>query len=152
MHECVPIPGEFLSGDQDDDDTPVQTHEFGHFLQHYLTRAESCTHGVKPPKSAWCEGAPTGIGQTILGTPFYYDRIYNGSGVEILSVENIDQNTGGSNNQAEMPVCGPYSDGWVWRLIYDFFDPSSSSLDQITWNWGPRPTSLRSRSRSPTRE
>lgn len=137
MHECVPIPGEFLGGDLDDYDTPVQVHEFGHFLQHHMTRAESCTHGVQEPRSAWCEGAPTAIGQTILGSPFYYDRTFSDDGVETLNVQSVDQNTGGSNNQAVMPVCGPYSDGWVWRLLYDFFDPKSSSIDQIVWNWAP---------------
>ena len=107
--ECVAIPGEFMNGDLDDDDTPVQVHEFGHFLQHRMTRAEACTHGVDDePRSAWCEGAPTAIGQTILGSPFYYDRTFSADGVESLSVQNVDQNTGGSNNQAEMPVCGPY--------------------------------------------
>ena len=135
--ECVAIPGEFMNGDLDDDDSPVQVHEFGHFLQHHLTRAEACTHGVNEPRSAWCEGAPTAIGQAILGSPFYYDRTFSSGGVESLSVQNVDQNTGGSNNQAEMPVCGPYSDGWVWRLLYDFFDPKSSSIDQIVWIWAP---------------
>ena len=52
-------------------------------------------------------------------------------------MQSVDQNTGGSNNQAVMPVCGPYSDGWVWRLLYDFFDPKSSSIDQIVWVWTP---------------
>ncbi len=137
IHECVVKPGEFLGGDLDDFDSPVQVHEFGHFLQHYMTRAESCKHGVKEPRSAWCEGAPTAIGQTILGSPFYYDRTFNEDGVEVLSFESVDQNTGGSNNQAVMPVCGPYSDGWAWRLLYDFFDPKSSSLDQIVWIWAP---------------
>ncbi len=102
-----------------------------------MTRAEACTHGVNEPRSAWCEGAPTAIGQTILGSPFYYDRTFSADGVESLIVQSVDQNTGGSNNQAEMPVCGPYSDGWVWRLLYDFFDPKSSSIDQIVWNWAP---------------
>ncbi len=137
MHTCVPKPGQFLGGDLDDYDSPVQVHEFGHFVQHHINRAESCKHGVQEPRSAWCEGEPTAMGQTILGSPFYYDRVYNGSGVEVLSFESVDQNTGGSNNQAVMPVCGPYSDGWVWRLLYDFFDPKSSSLDQITWIWAP---------------
>jgi hypothetical protein len=137
MHECVPKPGEFLGGDLDDFDSPVQVHEFGHFAQHHMNRAESCTHGVKEPKSAWCEGEPTAMGQTILGSRFYYDRTLNGNGVEVLTVESVDQNTGGSNNQGLMPVCGPYSDGWVWRLLYDFFDPKSSSLGDIVWIWAP---------------
>jgi hypothetical protein len=139
---CAEIPGEFMGGDRDDFDSPVQLHEFGHFLQHHLTRAESCTHGAAAPRSAWCEGSPTAVGQTVLASPFYYDRTFNGDGVEVFGVYSVDQNTGGTNNQALMPVCGEYSDGWVWRLLWDFLDPPSAVPLQLVWNWGgPLPPS-----------
>ncbi len=65
------------AADTDEFDDPVLLHEYGHYLEHHLSRADSPggAHDGSPtdPRLAWGEGYGTYVGCAIADTPLYID-------------------------------------------------------------------------------
>ena len=76
-----------LGGDDDTDeyDTPVLLHEYGHYLEYYLSRSDSPGgdhDGSKTdPRLAWGEGYGTYVGCAIGDSPIYVDTTAAGVSV-----------------------------------------------------------------------
>ncbi|MEZ4266607.1 MAG: calcium-binding EGF-like domain-containing protein [Myxococcota bacterium] len=81
-----------LGSDEDTDeyDDPVLLHEYGHYLEFYLSRSDSPGgdhDGSKTdPRLAWGEGYGTYIGCAISDTPLYIDSTAGGSLIRDIRV------------------------------------------------------------------
>lgn len=124
--------------DTDEFDDHIVAHEWGHYFESQLSRADNPggSHGfgqIKDPRLAWGEGWATALGAMV----FYPDDLY----VDTLGAQ---QATAGiyysiDDNTAEDPTPGWYSEASMVHVFYDLWDPASAgeAFDNVSVSAGP---------------
>jgi hypothetical protein len=115
----------YTNENRDEWDWWVMAHEFYHYF-HHMFQAKKPTYG-SGAKFAWTEGFATGMASASLLTKYSVQEVGSDANPAFV-VENLDYNgeiVNGVPLQAVMPVNGEFSDGWVWRILWDLADPTS---------------------------
>ncbi|HET9864667.1 MAG TPA: PKD domain-containing protein [Steroidobacteraceae bacterium] len=134
--------------DTDEFDAHVIAHEFGHYIEHNFSRADSIggTHGIGDkldPRVAFGEGFGYAFGAMVLDDPVTRDSF-----VEELPPNsgNFVQRSGVFNVEANPPTLGPGVNGnygcWcsessVWSILWDVFDASPDANDTLSLGFKP---------------
>ena len=124
------------SGDENDDtdeyDVHVVVHEFGHYFENILSRADSIggQHSINnllDARVAFGEGWGNALSGMILDDPVYRDSSGRGqaNGFSI----NVENNSYTST--------GWYSEGSVQSILYDLFDSEDDGADTASYGLGP---------------
>jgi hypothetical protein len=119
------------AGDTDEFDAHVIAHEFGHYFEDRFSRSDSIggSHGIGErldPRLAFGEGWGNAFGAMSLNDPQYRD-----SGSGISSDFGFDLETG--TTLAE----GWFSESSVGEILWDVFDTSAESGDNVTLGFAP---------------
>ncbi len=111
--------------DTDEFDDHIVAHEWGHYFESKLSRADNPggSHGfgqLKDPRLAWGEGWATALGAMV----FYPDDLY-------VDTQGAQQATAGiyysiEDNAAEDAAPGWYSEASMVHVFYDLWDPASA--------------------------
>ncbi|MAK60039.1 MAG: hypothetical protein CMK09_03575 [Ponticaulis sp.] len=126
----------YVLGDEDSDtdeyDRSVLTHEYGHYLEDFLSRSDSIGggHGANDfldPRLAWGEGFANAFSGMILGDPIYSDSLGAGQAAG-----------GGFNLESSTPATpGWFNEFSVQAFVYDVFDSSSDGADTLSYGFQP---------------
>ncbi len=126
----------FILGDQNEDtdeyDSHVVIHEWGHYYEDLVSRADSIggPHGGGDrldPRVAFGEGWGNAVSGMITEDPFYRDSFGNQQSRGFsINVEN-------NNN----PPAGWFNEGSVQSILYDIYDPNNDGADSISLGLGP---------------
>jgi hypothetical protein len=123
--------------DTDEFDAHVIVHEWGHFFEARLSRADSPggPHGpgdVLDPRLAFGEGYGTALASMLLPEPLYVDTQWVGSSIRAFGIS-------AETTYSDDPLPGPFSELSVLRLLYDVFDDAgtSESWDALSVGLGP---------------
>jgi hypothetical protein len=120
------------NSDTDEYDSHVVVHEFGHYFESELSRADSMggPHSLSnrlDPRIALGEGFGNALSGIILDDPFYRDSsgASQASGFSI----NVEDNT---NTNA-----GWFNEGSVQSILYDIYDSTDDGADVISAGFAP---------------
>lgn len=130
------IPVIRILGDADNDtdeyDAHVVVHEFGHYFENILSRADSIggqhsTSSRLDARVAFGEGWGNALSGMILDDPIYRDSFGNAqAGGFSINVENNNYST-----------TGWFGSGSVQSILYDIFDANDDGPDSLTLGLGP---------------
>lgn len=120
------------NNDTDEYDDHVVVHEWGHYFEDQLSRADSIggQHTISSrldPRVAFGEGWGNALSGMILDDPFYRDSnsAQQASGFSV----NVERN---SNTNA-----GWFNEGSVQSILYDLYDSDDDGSDTISLGLGP---------------
>jgi len=120
------------NNDTDEFDIHVVVHEFGHYFENQLSRADSVggphsAANLLDSRVAFGEGWGNALSGIILEDPIYRDSFGNqqGNGFIIDVEENVN------------PSIGWYSEGSVQSILYDLFDTDDDGADTTSVGLGP---------------
>jgi hypothetical protein len=121
--------------DTDEFDAHVIVHEWGHFFEARLSRADSPggPHGpedVLDPRLAFGEGYGTALAAMLLPEPLYVDTQWVGSAIRAFGIS-------AETTYSDDPLPGPFSELSVLRFLYDVFDAEGESWDALSVGLGP---------------
>lgn len=120
--------------DTEEFDTHVVAHEWGHYFEDNLSRADSVggSHSLNQrldPRLAFGEGWGNAVSAMINGTPVYFDTGGNGqNGGFSFSLE---------DNRPNESTRGWYNEGSVQAVLYDLFDSNDDFGDSLSLGFGP---------------
>ncbi|MFY2564524.1 hypothetical protein ACN469_43460 [Corallococcus terminator] len=125
--------------DTDEFDDHVIAHEWGHFFESNLSRADNPggphTGGdVLDPRIAFGEGYGNALSAILLPDPLYVDTLWQG-GRQTAFGFNMET----APSSPDDPTPGVFSEFTVMRLLYDIFDASTAaeaSYDQVNVGLG----------------
>lgn len=124
--------------DTDEFDTHVIVHEWAHYFERNLSRADSPggPHGtgdVLDPRLAFGEGYGNALAAMLLPESTYADTIWYGGAIV---ASGFDAETAPSPTDDPSP--GPFSEMSVMRALYDLFDGGGAeSFDAVALGLGP---------------
>ncbi|OJH41325.1 hypothetical protein [Cystobacter ferrugineus] len=125
--------------DTDEFDSHVIVHEWGHFFEQSLSRADSPGgfHGagdMLDPRVAFGEGYGNALAAMLLPESIYADTAWLGPG-GTLSASGFDAET--EPSPTDDPHPGPFSEMSIQRLLYDLYDSGTSEAhDRMTVDLG----------------
>jgi hypothetical protein len=129
-----------LTEDTDEFDQHVIAHEFGHYLEHNFSRADSIggSHVIGQrldPRVAFGEGwgyafAAIALGDTIARDSFVDNGTQRSSNLDI-ELNPTTPATGGGGTGC---WC---SESSVWSILYDVFDGNADANDSVVLGFGP---------------
>jgi hypothetical protein len=123
--------------DTDEFDAHVIVHEWGHFFEARLSRADSPGGPHRPgdvldPRLAFGEGYGSALASMLLPEPIYADTLWS-SPANLVAFGFSAETT-----YSDDPLPGPFSEMSVIRLLYDLFDDGSAeSWDTVALGLGP---------------
>jgi hypothetical protein len=123
--------------DTDEYDTHVVVHEWGHYFEDQLSRADSPggSHGVgdlKDPRLAFSEGWGNALGAMVFyPDDLYADTMWNGGQATTGIAFHLEP------NGADDPTPGWWSEMSVAHFLYDVFDSPASDDDPLALGLGP---------------
>ncbi|MEL7285864.1 MAG: hypothetical protein AAGJ68_15185, partial [Pseudomonadota bacterium] len=127
------------NNDTDEYDSHVVVHEFGHYFEDQISRAESTggQHSLSSrldARLAFSEGWSNALAGIVLGDPTYRDSLNNqqASGFS-FSVESDLTNVPNTSIDNQ----GWYNETSVQQILYDIFDSTNDGLDTISGGFGP---------------
>ncbi len=119
--------------DTDEFDSHVIVHEWGHYFEHNLSRADSpggphSSGELLDPRLAFGEGYGNALSGMLLPSPIYADTVWSGS---TLTAFGFDMET--APTPTDDPRPGVFSETSVMRVLYDIVDSGSneSGYDQM---------------------
>ncbi len=118
--------------DTDEFDQHVIAHEFYHYVEDVLSRADSIggSHSLQERldlRLAFSEGFGNAFSAMVLGDPRYRDSYGTAQGTDFdFNVE---------SDAVAAP--GWYAEGSVQRIVYDLFDPANEAGDAVALGFGP---------------
>jgi len=120
------------NNDTDEFDVHVVVHEFGHYFENQLSRADSVggphsAANLLDSRVAFGEGWGNALSGMILEDPIYRDS----SGFQQSQGFTIDVETNVN------PSIGWYSEGSVQSILYDLFDADDDGADTATFGLAP---------------
>ena len=126
--ESIMISGD-QKGDSDEFDNHIIIHEWGHFFENKLSRADNIggPHGSTDYldiRVAFGEGFGNALSAIITDDPIYFDTMGN-SGWNM----NIEE--------AKHENAGWYSESSIQRILYDLYDGNSDGQDNLTLGFAP---------------
>jgi len=120
------------NNDTDEYDVHVVVHEFGHYFENQLSRADSVggphsSANLLDSRVAFGEGWGNALSGIILEDPIYRDSsgFQQSQGFTIDVEENVN------------PSIGWYSEGSVQSILYDLFDADDDGADTATFGLAP---------------
>jgi hypothetical protein len=125
--------------DTDEFDSHVIVHEWGHFLENNVSRADSPggPHGfadVLDPRLALSEGWGDAVPAMVLPETMYADTYFPTA--TTLNAFGFDAET--APTPTDDPTPGPFSEMSIMRLLYDIYDSGSSeAYDTVATGLGP---------------
>ncbi|MFP2959913.1 hypothetical protein ACLEPN_19285 [Myxococcus sp. 1LA] len=125
-------------GDTDEFDAHVIVHEWGHFFEANLSRADSpggphSGGDILDPRLAFGEGYGNALASILLPEPIYADTYWNGS---TLTAFGFDAETEPAATPDD-PRKGAFSEMSVFRLLYDLYDSGTNeSYDLVSYDLG----------------
>jgi hypothetical protein len=130
--------------DRDDFDVYIHLHEFMHHAVSELTLAGGGGHNCVPPRTAFNEGIAQVLAQFVHGAviqgtggPVWHDCTADPPNSSCRP-ESMDWNTRQNMTQADwFDACSDpslYSDGWVWRTVWDLMDGTSGEVPEPITN------------------
>ena len=125
--------------DTDEFDSHVIVHEWGHFFEQSLSRADNPggSHGagdVLDPRVAFGEGYGNALASMLLPESIHVDTAWLGPG-GTLSASGFDAET--EPSPTDDPHPGPFSERSIQRLLYDLYDSGTSEAhDRVTVDLG----------------
>ena len=121
--------------DTDEFDNHVIVHEWGHYFEANVSRADSLggdhsTGDVLDPRDAFSEGWGDAASGMLTNDPIYADTYFMGTAIHAFGwdLENIPVPT-------DDPTPGAFSEASVMRLLYDAWDPAND--DAVSLGLGP---------------
>ncbi len=124
--------------DSDEFDSHVIVHEWGHYFEHNLSRADSpggphSRGDVLDPRLAFGEGYGNALSAILLPTKVYADTYWAGA---TLTAFGFDMET--APTPTDDPSPGAFSETSVMRLLYDLFDDGATeaAYDQVSIGLG----------------
>jgi hypothetical protein len=131
--------------DTDEFDAHVIVHEWGHFFEAKLSRADSPggPHGlgdVLDPRLAFGEGYGSALAAMLLPRPIYADTYWTpkGFGAFGWDSENVPSPTDDYDAEGLSQNPGPFSEMSIIRLLYDLFDAGTNEAwDTVSVGLGP---------------
>lgn len=128
-----------LSEDTDEFDQAVIAHEFTHYLQYFLSRADSLggSHGLGDlldPRVAFNEGFATGYGAVALDDHLYIDSFVS-NGNQFIGGYSVEFNpytvTPTTPQELSLGKGCWCSESTVWSLVWDLFDSNIDGADGV---------------------
>ena len=121
------------NNDTDEYDAHVVVHEFGHYFENSLSRADSIggphsSSNRLDARVAFGEGWGNALSGMILDDPFYRDTFGN------QQSQSFDINV---ENNIYPASTGWYSEGSVQSILYDLFDDDDDGADSASFGLGP---------------
>jgi hypothetical protein len=124
----------FADNDTDEFDSHVIAHEWGHFFEANLSRIDSIGGGhgggdKLDPRLAFSEGFGNAFSAMVLNDPLYVDT-YGANQASAFSIDVED-------NDYDTTSVGWYSEASVQSILYDIYDSTSDSPDNVSLGFGP---------------
>ncbi|WP_426750442.1 carboxypeptidase-like regulatory domain-containing protein [Myxococcus sp. Y35] len=124
--------------DTDEFDAHVIVHEWGHYFEANLARADSpggphSSGDVLDPRLAFGEGYGNALASIILPEPIYADTYWDGSTLNAFGFDAESEPTPTTDD----PRRGSFSEMSVFRLLYDLHDSGNSEAhDRVSYDIG----------------
>ena len=125
--------------DTDEFDSHVIVHEWGHFFEKNLSRADSPGGSHRPgdeldPRLALSEGWGDAVGAMVLADRVYVDTSWN-AGDGTMTGFSFDAET--APTPTDDPTPSAFSEMSLTRLLYDVYDGKNEPVDQFGVGLGP---------------
>lgn len=123
--------------DTDEFDAHVIVHEWGHYFEANLSRADSpggphSSGDILDPRLAFGEGYGNALASILLPEPIYVDTMWSGS---TLAAFGFDAES--EPPSTDDPEKGAFSEMSVFRLLYDLYDSGTNeSYDRVSYDLG----------------
>ncbi|WP_410477999.1 hypothetical protein [Myxococcus sp. MxC21-1] len=123
--------------DTDEFDAHVIVHEWGHYFEANLSRADSpggphSSGDILDPRLAFGEGYGNALASILLPEPLYVDTMWSGS---TLAAFGFDAES--EPPSTDDPRKGVFSEMSVFRLLYDLYDSGTNeSYDRVSYDLG----------------
>ncbi|NOJ78821.1 hypothetical protein [Myxococcus xanthus] len=123
--------------DTDEFDAHVIVHEWGHYFEANLSRADSpggphSSGDILDPRLAFGEGYGNALASILLPEPIYVDTMWSGS---TLAAFGFDAESEPAST--DDPKKGAFSEMSVFRLLYDLYDSGTNeSHDRVSYDLG----------------
>ncbi|QDE89243.1 hypothetical protein BHS06_09910 [Myxococcus xanthus] len=123
--------------DTDEFDAHVIVHEWGHYFEANLSRADSpggphSSGDILDPRLAFGEGYGNALASILLPEPIYVDTMWSGS---TLAAFGFDAES--EPPSTDDPRKGAFSEMSVFRLLYDLYDSGTNeSYDRVSYDLG----------------
>ncbi|QDF03760.1 hypothetical protein BHS04_11195 [Myxococcus xanthus] len=124
--------------DTDEFDAHVIVHEWGHYFEANLSRADSpggphSSGDILDPRLAFGEGYGNALASILLPEPIYADTYWDASTLVAFGFDAESEPTA----RPDDPKKGAFSEMSVFRLLYDLFDSGTNeSYDMVSYNLG----------------
>ncbi len=120
------------NNDTDEYDDHVVVHEWGHYFEDQLSRADSIggQHSITSrldPRVAFGEGFGNALSGMILDDPFYRDS----NGTQQASGFSVNVESNNNSNS------GWFNEGSVQSILYDLYDSDDDGSDSVSLGLGP---------------
>jgi hypothetical protein len=130
-----------LSSDTDEFDQHVVAHEFGHYIEHNFSRADSIggSHGLGDkldPRVAFGEGLGYAFAAIVLNDPVARDSYFNG--MQVSGSFNVETNPSSTPPGSPSGNFGSWaSESSVWAILWDIYDSAADAGDNVALGFGP---------------
>jgi hypothetical protein len=131
-----------LNSDTDEFDAHVIAHEFGHYIEHNFSRADSIggAHGLGDRldiRVAFGEGFGSAFAAIVLNDPNFRDsRVDNG--VQGSGFFNVELNPATNSPATPGDGLGCYcSESSVWSILWDLYDGNPDANDNLSLGFAP---------------
>ncbi|NVJ03848.1 hypothetical protein HUW63_01125 [Myxococcus sp. AM001] len=123
--------------DTDEFDAHVIVHEWGHYFEANLSRADSpggphSSGDILDPRLAFGEGYGNALASILLPEPIYVDTLWSGSTLAAFGFDAESEPL-----TTDDPRKGAFSEMSVFRLLYDLYDSGTNeSYDVVSYDLG----------------
>ncbi|WP_238539634.1 hypothetical protein [Corallococcus macrosporus] len=124
--------------DTDEFDAHVIVHEWGHYFEANLSRADSpggphSSGDLLDPRLAFGEGYGNALASILLPEPIYVDTLWSGSTLAAFGFDAESEPT----TSPDDPRKGAFSEMSVFRLLYDLYDSGTNEpYDMVSYDLG----------------
>lgn len=128
--------------DTDEYDSHVIVHEWGHYFEDKLSRADSpggqhSSGDVLDPRLSFGEGYGNAIAAMLLPESMYVDTLWGSPSSDLPTAFGFDAETT-PNNPTDDPAPGVFSEFTVMRALYDLYDSGTNEgYDGVALGLGP---------------
>lgn len=132
-----------LEEDTDEFDQHVVAHEFGHYIEHNFSRADSIggAHGLGDRldiRTAFGEGFGYAFAAIVLSDPIARDSFVNAGGTSLSGSFNVETNPATNPPATPGDSTGCWcSESSVWSILWDLHDDNADANDTLALGFAP---------------